>query len=260
MDISTVIGAVLGLIAVVLGIAIGGDLAPYMDITSYLIVFGGALGAVMVAHPKERSFKIFQLLGSTIKQPKLDYGDSIRTLVSFSEKARREGLLSLEEDLEGLTDQFMKKGIQLVVDGTDPDLLKAMLEIEVDLLDSELNGETKVLESAGAFAPAFGMIGTVIGLIAMLGALNNPDALGPAMAKALVTTFLGAVTANILFLPMAEKSATRKEYVLMHKRMILEGIASIQAGDNPRLLEEKLKSFLVPADRKEYEGKSGRSG
>lgn len=260
MDISTLLGVLLGGIAVVLGIAIGGDLTPYMDVTSYLIVFGGALGAVMVAHPKERSFKIVQLLMNTVKQPKLDYGDSIRALVSFSEKARREGLLSLEEDLEGLTDEFMKKGIQLVVDGTDPDLLKAMMEIEVDLMDSELTGQSKVLESAGAFAPAFGMIGTVIGLIAMLGALNNPDALGPAMAKALVTTFLGAVAGNILFLPMAEKSGMRKEYYLMHKRMILEGIASIQAGDNPRLLEEKLKSFLNPADRKVYDQKNKREG
>lgn len=256
MDISTLLGLVLGIAVIGLGLFSSGDVSVYLgkdSIMSMVIVLGGALGAVFVAYPKAKSLKVFQIILSTIQEPKLDYVDAIRTLVSFSEKARREGLLSLEGDIAELKDPFMQKGIQLIVDGTDPDLLKSMMEIEIDLLDSDLTINGKMLESAGAYAPAFGMLGTVMGLIAMLQALNNPDALGPAMAVALITTFFGSLFANVVFLPMGEKLSMRKDVFVMHRQMILEGILSIQAGDNPRLLEEKLKTFLPGDARKAYE-------
>jgi len=260
VDISTLIGVVLGLLAVIVGLASGGDLSAYLGIdsaVSMVIVLGGAMGAVMVANPKEKSFAFVKIMMSTLKVPQLNYIDTVKTLVSFSEKARREGLLSLEEDGSQLKDEFMKKGVQLIVDGTDPDLLKGMMEIEIDLLESDLSVQANLLGAAGAYAPAFGMIGTVLGLIAMLGALNNPDALGPAMAKALITTLYGAVMANGFFLPMSDKLNQRKSIYVLHKQMILEGVLSIQAGDNPRLLEEKLKTFLPPSDKTAYEKQFG---
>lgn len=263
MDISTLLGIVLGIICVGLGLASGGDMSAYLGVDSAIslvIVLGGAMGAVFVGNSKEKSFGMMKIMMSTIKQPQINYIDTIKTLVSFSEKARREGLLSLEEDGQNLEDPFTKKGIQLIVDGTDPDLLKAMMEIEINLVEEDLAVDASVMAAAGAYAPAFGMIGTVLGLIAMLGALNNPDALGPAMAKALITTLYGAVFANAFFLPMAEKLNKRKSLYVMQKQMILEGILSIQAGDNPRLLEEKLKTFMTSQDRAAYESQSASSG
>lgn len=256
MDISTILGLILGMANIAFGMFTSGDTSVYLgmgSLVSIVLVLGGTIASVMVGYPQSKSFKLFQIVLSTFKQPKLDYTDAIKTLVSFSEKARREGLLSLEGDISELTDDFMQKGIQLIVDGTDPDLLKNMMEIEIDLLDADLVINGKVLESAGAYAPAFGMLGTVVGLIAMLQALNNPDALGPAMAVALITTFYGAIFSNAIFLPMGEKLGMRKDIYVMHKRMILEGVLSIQAGDNPRLLEEKLKTFLPVEARKAYD-------
>ena len=263
MDISTLLGIVMGIICVGLGLASGGDVAVYLgqdSIISLVIVLGGSIGAVMVANPKSKSFGMIKLMMSTIKEAELNYLETISTLVSFSEKARREGLLSLEEDAQNLEDPFTKKGIQLIVDGTDPDLLRDMLEIEIDLVEKDKSVEAGVLASAGSYAPAFGMIGTLIGLVAMLGALNNPDALGPSMAKAMITTLYGSMFANMFFLPMAEKLKQRKDIFIMHKQMILEGILSIQSGDNPRLLEEKLKTFLPEDDRAAYEKTAGTPG
>lgn len=260
MDISTLLGIVLAIICVGLGLASGGDVAVYLgqdSIISVVIVLGGAIAAVFVANPKSKSFAMIKIMMSTLKETDLNYVETIRTLVSFSEKARREGLLSLEEDAQNLDDPFTKKGIQLIVDGTDPDLLRDMLEIEIDLVEKDKSVEAGVLVSAGSYAPAFGMIGTLLGLVAMLGALNNPDALGPSMAKALITTLYGSILANAFFLPMGEKLKQRKDIFIMHKQMILEGILSIQSGDNPRLLEEKLKTFLPEEDRVAYEKATG---
>jgi len=260
LDISTLLGIVLAIICVGIGLASGGDVAVYLgqdSIISVVIVLGGAMGAVFVANPKSKSFAMIKIMMSTLKETDLNYVETIRTLVSFSEKARREGLLSLEEDAQNLDDPFTKKGIQLIVDGTDPDLLRDMLEIEIDLVEKDKSVEAGVLVSAGSYAPAFGMIGTLLGLVAMLGALNNPDALGPSMAKALITTLYGSILANAFFLPMGEKLKQRKDIFIMHKQMILEGILSIQSGDNPRLLEEKLKTFLPEVDRVAYEKATG---
>ncbi len=256
LDISTLLGLVVVILAVGVGLVSGGDFAVYLgqdSMISLVIVLGGALGAVFIANPKNKSFGMMKVMMSTIQELKLNYLETIGTLVSFSEKARREGLLSLEEDAQSLEDPFMKKGIQLIVDGTDPDLLRDMLEIEIDLFESDLSIDAGMLAGAGAYAPAFGMIGTLFGLISMLGALNNPDALGPAMAKAMITTLYGSIFANGFFLPMSDKLKLRKDKSVLHKQMILEGILSIQAGDNPRLLEEKLKTFLPAVDREAYE-------
>ncbi len=254
MDIATLLGLVLVMAALFLGIASGGgDFAAFIDIPSFFITVVGSIAATMISQPKEYGFKIIQIALSTIKEPKLDFIGMIRMLVSFSEKARREGLLSLEENLEELEDPFLKKALQLVVDGTDPEVLKEMLYTEMELFEEELGSERAVMDAAGTYAPAFGMIGTLIGLIQMLKSLNNPETLGPSMAVALITTLYGAVLANGIYLPMADKLGRRMVKILQLRRMILEGVLSIQAGENPRILEEKLKSFLPPKDKETYE-------
>ncbi len=254
MDIATLGGFGLVIAALFLGIASGGgDFGAFIDIPSLFITVVGSIAATMISQPKEYGFKIVQIALSTIKEPKLDFIGMIKTLVSFSEKARREGLLSLEENLEEIEEPFLKKAMQLVIDGTDPEVLKSMLYTEMDLFEEELNSQKAVLESAGTYAPAFGMIGTLIGLIQMLKSLNNPETLGPSMAVALITTLYGAILANAAYLPMADKLGRRAVKILQLRRMILEGVLSIQAGENPRILEEKLKAYLPPKDKEAYE-------
>ncbi len=251
MDIATLMGVVVVLGAVVYGTR--GNLGAYINMPSVAITIGGMLGATMVAYPMDRLVKLMGVVMGTIRRPKLDLIEIVRQLVSFSEKARREGLLALEGDLENLENQFMKKGLQLVVDGTDPELVRSMLETEMDLADDEIRANRAILDSMGYYAPAFGMIGTLVGLIGMLGSLNDPSTLGPNMSVALITTLYGAVLANGYLLPMSENLRDKGALEATAKNMILEGILSIQAGDNPRILEEKLKIFLPPKLREQYE-------
>ncbi|MGJ8454259.1 motility protein A [Pseudothermotoga sp. U03pept] len=254
MDISTILGIGLAFGMIAFGIISNqSSLMTYYNLPSLFITVGGALASTIASHPKEKSFKIVQVMLSTIKEPKVDNIGLVRTLVSFSEKARREGLLSLEENLNDIDDPFMKKAVQLVIDGTDPDLLKNMMETEMDLIEEDIASEKALMDSAGAFAPAYGMIGTLIGLIAMLKTLNNPETLGPGMSVALITTFYGSILSNSVFLPMGEKIGRRATKILRQKQMILEGVLSIQAGENPRVLEEKLKSFLNIQEKTAYE-------
>ncbi|MCD6450289.1 MAG: MotA/TolQ/ExbB proton channel family protein [Thermotogaceae bacterium] len=254
MDIALLAGLGLALAGIAVGLmSSGGDIRTFIDFPSLMITVVGSLGSTIASQPRETGFKIIQIMMSVLRNPKLDFIGMIRTLVSFSEKARREGLLSLEENLEELEDPFLKKALQLVVDGTDPEVLKGMLYTEMELFEAELDARRAVLEAAGAFAPAFGMIGTLIGLISMLKSMNDPSTIGPSMAVALITTLYGSILANAFYLPMAEKLKSRAIKQLQLKRMILEGVLSIQAGENPRILEEKLKSFLPETDKAAYE-------
>jgi chemotaxis protein MotA len=180
----------------------------------------------------------------------------IQTLVSFAEKARREGLLALEEDASQLDDEFMRKSIQLVVDGTDPELVKSILDTEIGLLEERHSANKSYFDSIAELGPAFGMLGTLIGLIQMLGNLNDPSALGPGMAVALVTTFYGSILANMISIPLSKKLAQNSGREILCRELMVEGILSIQAGENPRIVEEKLKVFLPPKTRKQLdEGK-----
>jgi len=254
MDIALLAGIGVAIVAVAIGLMTsGGQLGTFIDIPSVLITVVGSLGSTIASQPKEVGFKIVRIILGVLKAPKLDFVGVIKTLVSFSVKARREGLLSLEENLEELEDPFLKKALQLVVDGTDPEVLKNMLYTEMEIFEENLNSQRALLEAAGSFAPAFGMIGTLIGLISMLKSLNDPSTIGPSMAVALITTLYGSLLANIFYLPMAEKLRARAAKQILLKRMILEGVLSIQAGENPRILEEKLKSFLPESDRAAYE-------
>ncbi|WGS65239.1 motility protein A [Marinitoga aeolica] len=251
MDISTLAGLGLAMAAIVLG-AIS-DFGSLIDMPSFFITVVGSIGGMLIANPKEVSFKFFQAIIKGIKQPTIDTVETLKTLYSFAEKARREGLISLEADLENLDNEFMKDGLRAAVDGTDPEEIRKILEIKMELFEEEEGKWSGVLNTWGSLAPAFGMIGTLIGLVLMLKTLNDPTTIGPKMAIALITTLYGALVANIFALPIAEKIGRRTKAQVNMLRMITEGILSIVSGENPRLMEEKLKAFLSIEDKKKYE-------
>jgi chemotaxis protein MotA len=234
----------------------GGDIVAFYDFPSIMIVLGGTLGATMLANPLERTRNLPQILKHAFASEQIDMIGLIQTLVSFAEKARREGLLALEEDASQLDDEFMRKSIQLVVDGTDPELVKSILDTEIGLLEERHTANKGYLDSIAELGPAFGMLGTLIGLIQMLGNLSDPDALGPGMAVALITTFYGSILANMISIPISKKLVQNSSREILCREMMVEGILSIQAGENPRIVEEKLKVFLSPKMRKQLdEGK-----
>ncbi len=257
MDLASVIGFSLAVILVLGGMASGGDMGAFWDLPSVLITGGGTIGATMMANPLERTKALPKIIKKAFFAESIDLLGLIQTLVSFAEKARREGLLALEEDAAQIDDEFMRKSIQLVVDGTDPELVKSILDTEIGLLEERHGANKAYFDSMAELAPAFGMLGTLIGLIQMLGNLDDPDALGPGMATALITTLYGSFIANVICLPVSKKLAFRSSQEVLSRELMVEGILAIQAGENPRIVEEKLKVFLPPALRQKLEEKKG---
>ena len=191
------------------------------------------------------------------KAPDLDAKSMIQKIIDLSNVARKEGLLSLEEAAGNLDDDFMKKGILLIVDGTDPDLVRGIMETELISIEDRHKKNISFWEDLGAMGPAWGMIGTLIGLVNMLYEMDDPSAIGPSMAVALITTLYGSLLANWICTPVASKLKTNNSGEIMMKEIMIEGLLSIQAGENPRVIEEKLKSFLSPGDRIMQEGDNG---
>lgn len=253
VDLATVIGLSLALVLVIGGIIAGGEPGAFVDFKSMLITGGGTLGAVIMATSMEQLKMLPKVIRRGFFASSPDMIGLVQTLVSFAEKARREGLLALEEDAGQLEDVFISKSIQLVVDGTDPELVKAILDTEIGLLEERHSEGKKMLDLMGEIAPAFGMLGTLVGLIMMLKNLDDPDALGPGMAVALITTFYGSFIANVFAIPLAKKLASRTKEEILSRELIVEGVLSIQAGENPRIVEEKLKVFLPPKLREDLE-------
>lgn len=227
-----------------------GSLAPYWDLTSVLITLGGSIGATMLANPWSRSLTFGKLFSIVFKQPENEVRAIIDTLLTFGEKARKEGVLSLEDDVSEIPDPFLQKAIRLVVDGTDPEVVKRIMYNEINKLDSRHKSLAQLFVDWGAFAPAFGMIGTLVGLIALLGNLADTAALGQGMAVALITTLYGSIVSNWIAVPMASKLNNYNNEEILIKEIILEGVLSIQAGDNPAILRERLNSFLGSNARK----------
>ena len=259
MDFATIIGIILAFGAVVASAWIGNvDLRIlYERYEAFILVFGGTLGATLISFPLKTFLRGFVGGWKTvILEPVYHEGHVISTLVSFAEKARREGLLALENEAAALEDEFMRKGIQLVIDGRDTDIIRKILETEVSFV-SERNAKAEsVFMTLGGYSPTLGIIGTVLGLIAMLKGLaaassggNVTGSIGTATAQAFVATFFGILLANLLWLPIGAKIKERNGQLMLLREIMIEGILSIQAGDNPRLLEEKLHAFLDPTDR-----------
>jgi len=250
LDITTIIGIVLGFALVGWSILSGSELKNYINAPSLVIVLGGMIAGWLVAFPLSDVVKFGKVLTKTIKNNEFDIDQIITKIIELANVARREGLLALEEAVSEIKDDFLQKGVMLIVDGTDPELVKNILETEIENL-SERHARGKAqLEVMGSLCPAFGMVGTLVGLVAMLQNLSDPSSIGPSMAVALLTTFYGSLFANLIFIPMAGKLSLKSNEEILIRSVMIEGLLSIQAGENPRIIEEKLKVFLPPSVRK----------
>lgn len=226
-----------------------GGFHQYVDPPSAIITFGGSFAATLLSHSLQdyiEGLKSFMLI---FKAPDLDASGMIKKIIDLSNVARKEGLLSLEEAASDMEEPFLKKGILLIVDGTDPDLVRAIMETELISVEGRHKTCIGFWDKLGAMGPAWGMIGTLVGLVNMLYHMDNMATLGPAMAVALITTLYGSLLANMICIPVSNKLSADNSSEMMLKEVMIEGLLSIQAGENPRVIEEKLKSFLAPKDR-----------
>ncbi len=249
MDLGTVIGLVLTLALLFGAMAMGVGLGPYIDIPSILIVFGGTTGVLMVGFKMEQIKAAAKVFKIAIKPPQIDLQELIKKMVDYSTKARKDGILALEESANKEENEFLKKGLSMAVDGSEPDTIRDLLEIDMEQASKRHKSNASLFDQIAGFAGAMGMIGTLIGLVAMLLNMSDPSAIGPAMAVALLTTMYGAMLGNIVGAPVANILMIRDSDESLVKTLIIEGIMSIQAGDNPRNLESKLLAFLPPKDR-----------
>lgn len=249
MDIATVLGIISAFGLVIVAIAMGGGIKLFISVQSMMIVLGGTLGATMINYPLKEVLGVFQVVRHVFFKKVMSSRDIIRQFIKFSTQARREGILSLESQIEGV-EEFLKKGVQLSIDGLEPHAIREILETEITFIQDRHRLGAEVFTTMGTYSPALGMVGTLIGLVQMLQRMSDPGAVGPAMALALLTTFYGAVMANILFLPIAGKLRTRSSEEVMVKEMMIQGVICISNGENPRIVEQKLMAFLPPSQRK----------
>ncbi|ADL13140.1 motility protein A [Acetohalobium arabaticum] len=253
LDLATMGGLIVGALLIAGAIVLGGSPIIFISGTSFLMVVGGTLAAATVSYSFKHIQDLIGILKVAFYEQQTNPQEIISVLVSFAEKARREGLLALEDEANQLDDDFLQKGIQLVVDGTDSELVRSILETELAFLEERHATSRGIFETMGELSPAFGMMGTLVGLIQMLSKLENPENVGGGLATALITTFYGTVMANLVFIPLAKKLRMKSEEEILVKEVMIEGILSIQAGENPRIVEEKLKAFLSGAGREVLE-------
>lgn len=258
MDIASLLGIILGFAMVVFGIlSAGADIGTYIDIPSVIITVGGSISGVLAANKMKNFIGGFKSITLAFKDEVMDPGAVISKIIDLSNIARKEGLLALEEASNDIEDPFLKKGIMLVVDGTDPELVRGILETELNCLEDRHKKVIGFWEKWAELGPAWGMIGTLIGLVNMLNNMEDASAIGPSMAVALITTLYGSIIANWLCNPIASKMKVNNDLEVIVKDVMVEGLLSIQAGENPRIIEEKLKSFLSPAIRDDVGASAG---
>ncbi|HHL34712.1 MAG TPA: motility protein A [Desulfobulbaceae bacterium] len=246
MDLATIIGLVASFGLMLMAILQGGSLGIFIDVPSMLIVFGGTAGVALVNFPLGDVLSAVNIAKKAFLFKEVNTNDLLAQLMEFANKARKEGILSLQGSIDSIEDTFLVKALQMAVDGQEPEDLKAMLNTEIDYIAQRHSLGVSIFESLGAISPAMGMVGTLIGLVQMLQNMSDPSSIGPAMAVALLTTFYGAVLANIIFLPIAGKLKTRSKTELLQKTIIVEGMGSILSGENPRVMEQKLHAFIAP--------------
>jgi chemotaxis protein MotA len=249
MDLATIFGLVGGMALVGITIVLGGNVAIFINIPSMILVFGGTMAAILINYPLGDVLSVFNTAKNTFIHRLTPTESLVEKLVEFATIARREGILALESHAEDSGDDFLQKSIQLAIDGTPPELIKDVLTTEIAFMEDRHVMGQSIINNMAAFAPAFGMIGTLIGLVQMLATLDDPSKIGGGMAVALLTTLYGALLANLIFLPMVGKLKVRTSNELLQKEVVIEGILSIQSGDNPRVVEQKLKAFISPGMR-----------
>ncbi|XPV76376.1 MAG: motility protein A [Desulfovibrio sp.] len=249
MDLATVIGIVLSMGLVVSAILTGSSLIIFVSVPSLLIVVGGTIGASLVNYPMGHVLGVAGVLKNAFFTSIDSPSEIISRFMEYANRARREGILSLEPVIKEVDDPFLQKGLQLTVDGLEPAAIQEVLETEISYLQDRHAMGAEIVAVMGTLAPAMGMIGTVIGLVQMLQTMSDPSSIGPAMAVALLTTLYGAILSNLVFTPIAGKLKTRSKEEVLVREVVMEGILSISKGENPRIIEEKLNSFLPPKDR-----------
>ena len=249
MDIATIIGIVSAFALVLSAITMGGGVGLFVNIPSMMIVVGGTMGATLINYPLGDILKVFRVVKNAFFPRNYTAQELIANFVTLSNQARKEGILALEPVVKELEDDFLQKGLQLSVDGLEPQAIEAILETEVDHIQDRHRLGADIFSTMGIFAPALGMIGTLIGLVQMLQSMDDPSTIGPSMAVALLTTFYGALLANIVCIPISGKLKKRSSEEVLAKELMIEGVLSIAKGENPRILEQKLNAFLAPPQR-----------
>ncbi len=251
MDLATIIGIVLGMVLILMAILLGGELGLFVDVVSILIVLGGGTCAVMIRFGLKDLTNAFKVAGNAFKDKTAPLGELIDKIEELATLARKEGLLALER--VSFDDLFLQKGINYLVDGADSEQLQTLLYTDLANTGSRHENGSKIFAGLGDAFPAFGMIGTLVGLVNMLANMDDPASIGPAMATALLTTLYGSVLANLISLPIADKLSLRAEQERARKNLIIEGLLGIQKGENPKILREFLETYMPPVERKKDE-------
>jgi len=251
MDIATIVGVVLGFLVVLSAIVVGGGWQSFVHIPSLAITIGGMLCATLIHFSLPQFLSIFSVIKKTIVTKIPSSTELIQNMLNFAVINRRDGALALEQEIPKISDLFFVKGLQMIVDGQDPEVIRDLMSLEIENLQDRHSSGKKILEFMGAAAPAFGMVGTLIGLVQMLKNLSSPDQIGSGMAVALLTTFYGAFTANLIFIPLAGKLGIYSKAESTAMEMIVEGICAIAQGDNPTTIREKMQAFISQGRREE---------
>lgn len=249
MDLGVLFGFIGTWLLIIWTLLLGGKVGIYVDIPSVVLVFGASVTVMFFAYPA----KVMKSFPGVCKKGFFHKPQSIEALiedmVGYAEIARRDGILSLENSIKEVNDPFIVQGIQMAVDGTDPELIEAIMETDLENLLERHDSGKGMLDTVGKYAPAMGMIGTLIGLVAMLSDLSDPQSIGAGLAVALLTTLYGSIVANALALPLADRLGRRSAEEVLYKTVIIKGVMAIQSGDNPRIVEQKLRTFLPPSQR-----------
>ncbi|NLL21177.1 MAG: motility protein A [Firmicutes bacterium] len=248
-DILTIAGVVFGLGLVLWGILMESELSAFINLPGIMITLGGSFGAMLINFEMGQVRQVIKITMQVLFDKEQNVSSLGPLFVKLAQKARREGLLALEDDLEEIEDPFLRNGLQMVIDGFEPDSIRDIMDTEIQTLIQRHQMGQNLYRTWGTLTPAFGMIGTLIGLVQMLSSLDNPDAIGPGMAVALLTTFYGVLLAYLIFNPVAGKLAIRSEMEVSRKVAIIDAVLALQAGVNPRILQEKLKAYLSPQER-----------
>lgn len=251
MDIATLIGAVAGFVLIAAAIFMGGGGGAFINVPAVFITVGGTVSATLVHFPLGEVLKIFAIVKRTVSVNLPESQDVLIRMTDYARTVRRDGVLALEDDVAELDDEFLSKGLQLVIDGVESDQVREIMIMELESLRGRHNLGINILSFMGDSAPAFGMIGTLIGLVQMLRQLDDPSQIGTGMATALLTTFYGSLLANLFFIPLAGKLKTRSKQEVTTRQMMIEGLVGIQNGLNPSELRDRMASFLHPNKREE---------
>ncbi len=249
LDLATLIGIGAGIFLMIWAMISGGSVREFLNLSGLAITLGGTLAATMIHYPLPRLRETFNIIRNVFRGDEEDVHSLMEQMVGYAERARREGLLALDEEADMAPDPFLRKGLGLVVDGIDPEMVRAIMERDLDALQVRHKQGAGLFETMAQYAPAFGLVGTLIGLVKMLNGIQDPAQIGPGMAVALLTTLYGALLANLIFQPIAGKLKVRSAEEILRKEAMLEGILAIQAGDGPSIIREKLNSFLAPGHR-----------